>query len=84
MREGIEMKPQLTGGSNSTIDLKLTRIERNILELAKRGLTRKGIAEHLNRSVHTINTHVESIYQKFGVNNMACAIAKFLSEARNW
>jgi DNA-binding CsgD family transcriptional regulator len=43
--------------------------EREVLEMAARGITYRKIAERLNIAVGTVKNHCKSIYQKTGVNN---------------
>jgi DNA-binding CsgD family transcriptional regulator len=46
----------------------LTPREREIAELAARGLTKREVAEHLVLSVRTVGNHLYSIYAKLGVS----------------
>jgi DNA-binding CsgD family transcriptional regulator len=43
--------------------------EREIVSLLRQGLTYAVIAEKLSISVHTVKTHLQHIYRKFGVNS---------------
>ena len=47
----------------------LTRREKEVVQLASRGLSGREIAEHLCRSPRTIENHLRSVYRKFGVRN---------------
>lgn len=49
----------------------LTKREIEIIRLLAEGLSTKGIAEHLNRSFHTIETHRGNIKHKLGCKNVA-------------
>jgi LuxR family transcriptional regulator of csgAB operon len=62
--------------SNQNSDIKLTKRERQILKLIKKGATNLDIAEHLELSEHTIKSHLYNIYKKIGVRNRL--------EASNW
>jgi DNA-binding NarL/FixJ family response regulator len=53
----------------------LTARERDVLDLIAAGMGTKQIAGRLALSVHTIKTHVESIFQKLGVRSRAEAVA---------
>jgi two-component system, NarL family, response regulator YdfI len=53
----------------------LTARERDVLDLIASGLGTKQIAGRLSLSVHTIKTHVESIFLKLGVRSRAEAVA---------
>jgi DNA-binding NarL/FixJ family response regulator len=57
---------------------KLTRREREVLELVARGRTNKDIAQQLHISRHTVGNHIRNIYGKVGVKNRAEATAKCL------
>jgi len=59
---------------------KLSHAEIKVLQLLMEGFKRKKIAEQLNSSVHTVNSHVENIYKKLGVHNEAAAVVKLFSE----
>jgi DNA-binding NarL/FixJ family response regulator len=61
-------------------DYALTDREKDILRLMADGLVKKEIADHLNISVHTVNTHIRSIYEKLHVNTNTGAVAKAIRE----
>ena len=52
---------------------KLTIKEKEILGHLIKGLRNKEIATSLNMSPHTVNAHLDSIYNKFGVTNRLAA-----------
>lgn len=52
----------------------LTKREKQVLELAARGLTRNEIAAKLFVSHHTIKKHFENIYKKLRVKNKVQAL----------
>jgi DNA-binding NarL/FixJ family response regulator len=58
----------------------LTGRERDILRLMAEGLIKKEIAESLEISVHTVSTHLRSVYEKLHVNTNTGAVAKALRE----
>ena len=58
----------------------ITEREREILRLMADGLIKKEIADLLAISVHTVNTHIRSIYDKLHVNTNTGAVAKALRE----
>lgn len=58
----------------------LTDREKEILRLMADGLIKKEIADQLEISVHTVNTHIRSIYEKLHVNTNTGAVAKALRE----
>jgi DNA-binding CsgD family transcriptional regulator/tetratricopeptide (TPR) repeat protein len=47
----------------------LTRREREIVELAKHGATNAEMARRLSISVRTVETHLQHVYDKLGVNS---------------
>lgn len=59
----------------------LTRREEEVLRLLAQGLTVKAIAQHLQRSPHTVHDHVKSLHRKLGANNRADLVAKALGAA---
>jgi DNA-binding NarL/FixJ family response regulator len=58
----------------------LTEGESRILRLMADGLTKKEIAASAEISVHTVSTHVRSIYEKLQVTTNTGAVAKALRE----
>ena len=52
----------------------LTRREKEILSLISNGHISKQIADHLNISTHTVNTHRQNIIEKMKVSNTAEAV----------
>lgn len=56
---------------------KLSPREEDVAKLLYQGLTYMEIGRELHLEVNTIKTHVERIYQKFGVNNRARFITTF-------
>jgi DNA-binding NarL/FixJ family response regulator len=61
-------------------DYGLTAREQKILELMTRGLIKKEIADQLNVSYHTVDTHLRNIYTKLHVHSRTGAVAKALKE----
>jgi DNA-binding NarL/FixJ family response regulator len=49
----------------------VTEWETEIIKAIAEGLSNKLIADKLNLSTHTVNTHRKNIMQKLGVNNTA-------------
>ncbi|MEM7012395.1 MAG: response regulator transcription factor [Verrucomicrobiota bacterium] len=70
------------GGRRSapTEDYDLTPREKDILELMVAGLIKKEIADRLDISVHTVSTHLRSVYEKLHVNTNTGAVAKAIRE----
>ena len=56
----------------------LTTREIDVLRLLAGGHTYQEVADHLQRSPHTIQTHVKNIYQKLGVHSARAAIWRAL------
>ena len=57
-------------------DIRLTRRERQILELIARGLTSRQIADKLHLSRLTIDTHRKNIHKKLGVRSNVALVKK--------
>ncbi|MCO6451922.1 MAG: response regulator transcription factor [Caldilineales bacterium] len=60
---------------STTSQLELSPREREVLEAAARGERNKEIAYSLGISERTVKAHLTSIYNKFGVDSRAAAIA---------
>jgi DNA-binding NarL/FixJ family response regulator/type II secretory pathway predicted ATPase ExeA len=58
--QGIDAEPALAT---------LTDREREVVELAARGMTNRDIASHLYVSIRTVNTHLAHAYAKLGLND---------------
>lgn len=56
----------------------LSRREREVMDLASRGLTNARIAEELAVSTHAIKFHLASVYRKLDVANRTEATALYL------
>jgi len=56
-------------GGDVTLSVKLSRRETDVLRLITEGYTNVQIAEVLDISAHTVKTHVNSLFNKFGVND---------------
>jgi ATP/maltotriose-dependent transcriptional regulator MalT len=57
---------------------RLTRREREVLELVVQGLTNKGIARALVISENTVKRYLKTIFEKLDVDSRAAAVAKAL------
>ena len=64
-------KPVLTSQTDST----LTERELEVLQLAAKGERNKEMAYKLGITERTVKAHLQSIYQKFGVDSRAAAVA---------
>lgn len=64
-------KPMLPTQNDST----LTERELEVLQLAAKGERNKEIAYKLGITERTVKAHLQSIYQKFGVDSRAAAVA---------
>jgi NarL family two-component system response regulator YdfI len=62
-------------GSTSTTGSTLTDRELEVLRSAALGERNKEIAHHLGITERTVKAHLASIYQKFGVDSRAAAVA---------
>jgi len=60
-------------------DLELTAREEEVLRSLAKGCRSKEIADRLNISTGTVNTHVRHIYEKLHVRSRAEAVARYVS-----
>ena len=63
------IEPAQAGGTSAQRLHLLSVRERQVLELASRGLTNEQVAERLAVTGHAIKFHLASIYRKLGVAN---------------
>jgi DNA-binding NarL/FixJ family response regulator len=61
-------------------DYGLTVREREVLERMVKGLTKKVIAAEIGLSIHTVDFHLRSIYQKLHVHTRTGAVSKAVRE----
>lgn len=61
-------------------DYKLTEREKEVLQHMVDGFIKKEIADRINLSVHTVDTHLRNIYTKLHVNTRTGAVSKALKE----
>lgn len=61
-------------------DYGLTEREADVLNELVKGKSKKRIAADLSRSIHTVDTHLRSIYAKLHVNTATGAVAKAKDE----
>lgn len=57
----------------------LSRREREVMDLAVRGLTNVRIAQELDVSAHVVKFHLASVYRKLDVANRTQAAALYVS-----
>jgi DNA-binding CsgD family transcriptional regulator/tetratricopeptide (TPR) repeat protein len=65
------------GGRRPRGEGELTPTERDVVELAARGMANKEIARTLHLGVHTVEVHLSRAYARLGVRNRAELAAKF-------
>jgi DNA-binding NarL/FixJ family response regulator len=70
--------------ANSRPDLtnKLSPAQRRVLEYLLEGQTESQIAEHVDRSRHTVHDHTKAIYQTFGVRSRVQLVLLFSAKAK--
>ncbi len=56
----------------------LTAAQQEIVDYVLRGRTEAEIASHLDKSPHTIHSHLKAIFKRLGVHSRAELIVKFL------
>lgn len=66
------------GRASERENVDLTPREREVLELLARGYLYKEIADALQISIPTVNTHIRKIYEKLHVQSRGSAVAKYL------
>ena len=66
---------QYAGGTTVEFD-ELTKAQLEVLRLVLQGLDEASIAERLNRSAHTVHTHLKAIFRQLGVHSRAELIVK--------
>ena len=72
----IESKPSILIDS-----VRLTKRERQVIELISDGYTNKEIAQQLHLSTYTVKSHVHNIIEKLALNTRV-QIAKYLHDSR--
>lgn len=85
---GAPLSPQIarlvidsfTRKPQPAVDYRLTSRELEILELMVHGRSKKQIADAVDLSFHTVDSHLRSIYRKLHVNNATSAVSKALRE----
>jgi DNA-binding NarL/FixJ family response regulator len=60
--------------------IQLTEREKEVLKALVDGLSYKLIADKMDLSIHTIHSHIKSIYEKLHVNSKSEAVAKALTQ----
>jgi DNA-binding NarL/FixJ family response regulator len=63
-----------------TADYGLTSREKQALGLLVEGLSKKELAARLDLSVHTVDKHIRSIYDKLHVHSRSAVVAKAIKE----
>jgi two-component system response regulator NreC len=71
MTEGYLRRVETTGQQAKSDTMMLTRREKEILTLVVKGLTNQQIADQLNISPRTVDTHRTNIMQKLGIHEVA-------------
>jgi transcriptional regulator of acetoin/glycerol metabolism len=69
--------------SNETEMTELTDTEKSVAVLVTQGLTNREVAERLFMSRYTVDSHLRSIYRKFGVNSRL-ALTRVLMETSDF
>lgn len=75
----LEEKKACEDSPQQAITKILTNREQQILELVATGLSNKEIADHINLSRYTVESHIKHIYRKLAV----CTRTKAVDTARN-
>jgi DNA-binding NarL/FixJ family response regulator len=72
----IEVTRAYQGSRDDEPLIRLTPAESNVLQMLARGMKTNEIAEHHHLSVHTVRSHVKSIYSKLYVSGRGEAVFK--------
>lgn len=64
-----------TPADRTDTDVPLSKREAQILQMVAYGSSTRKVAEELDISPHTVKTHLERIFEKFGANDRAQAVA---------
>lgn len=67
---------QFDSGEELPSDVRLTRIEKRIMELVAKGLSNREIAERLSNSVPTVKWHLGNVFLKAGVKSRTAALVR--------
>ena len=62
----------------ANLEYGLTPAQEEVLNLVLQGLDEPSIAERLDRSGHTVHTHVKALFKRFDVHSRAELLAKLL------
>ena len=60
--------PSGRGGDSTLEDVRMTRREREVIELIGEGLSNKEIAQRLNIATHTVKSHVRNVMEKLALH----------------
>jgi DNA-binding NarL/FixJ family response regulator len=77
----LGMNIRKSPGSQRHDGIRVTRRQREILELSSKGFTEKEIAPILGLAQPTVRTHLQRFYRSNGLRNKAEAIAFWLRHA---
>ncbi|GAA6140971.1 helix-turn-helix transcriptional regulator [Hydrogenophaga sp. 5NK40-0174] len=77
--EAIHVSSRIISRTGLSAQFHLTARELDVVEIAVTGLSNKAMCRHLNVSLPTLRSHVQSIYAKVGVRSSSELIAKLAS-----
>ncbi|HWH51492.1 MAG TPA: response regulator transcription factor [Gemmatimonadaceae bacterium] len=64
----IVLRGESRGAERVTDDVRMTRREREVIELIGEGLSNKEIAQRLNIAAHTVKSHVRNVMEKLALH----------------
>lgn len=70
----------MSHNKTQTIDYKLTKREKEVLENLVKGLSYKMIAHQIGTGIDTVRAHIKHIYEKLHVHSQTEAVAKAIQE----
>lgn len=75
-RKMLNAFAKMQAPQNASEEYKLSKREKDVLELLVKGKSYKMISTQLNISYETVHSHIRRIYQKLHVNSVSEAVSK--------
>lgn len=70
---------KLTAASTEATVMQLSRRQEQIIELVAEGYSGKEVARALGMSPKTVDTHIQRIFDRYGVRNRAGVVARWMA-----
>jgi two-component system, NarL family, response regulator YdfI len=75
-----ELLIQRTNPNNNSMKYKLTKTQVVVLEKIVEGKSTNNIAQEMNVTENTVNTHIKAVYNELEVHSRAQAVRKAIEE----